>query len=116
MWHTNDERPGSLLGALIHAEFQARNKGLNAFNTEALHRVELLRHKVSERVRPSDATEQLELLWPGHRVILETFEFLANPVSLSAVRNMHELQTNVGCVSVRVGLNEVFQLPDVGLL
>lgn len=69
--HADDECPGSVFRGLVHAELEARDESLAALNSEALHRVELLGHKVGEGVGLVDALVKLQFFFFGEGVKLE---------------------------------------------
>lgn len=67
-------------------------------------------------MRLIDALVQLQLLLLGQRVVLQSLELLANPVSLFEVDDVHELESDIVGVSVLVGLNQIFELPLIRFL
>lgn len=47
VWHTDDESSCLFLNCFVKQTFQTWDESVNSFNSEALHRVELLSHEVS---------------------------------------------------------------------
>jgi len=82
MWHTNDESSCSILNSFIHAELKSWNKSINTSNSKALHRVELLCHKVCPCMGVIDTLVEQNFFVLVQWSELQGFELLANPAAL----------------------------------
>lgn len=52
VWHANNESPATIFDCGIYRHFETGNETLATFETETLHRVELLAYELSKVVGP----------------------------------------------------------------
>ena len=100
-----------MLHGRVNAELKTWNERFAAIESEALHRIEFLRHKCTPLVRPIQTSVHVNFLSFSLLSELNGLELLTDPIASFTVLNVHELNTNLAAVSLFVGIKNISQLP-----